>query len=113
MSKVSSLCSIEVLLKFFTHVSYICQVAILLVPLRGRRRGILQREDAIAFEKAYAITPAYVIRFQADTLSDAIVDGRALAAHYSFAPQSEGMAKTDVLDRYRSFAEENICVKKR
>jgi hypothetical protein len=39
----------------------------------------------------------------------AVVEGRGLAAHYSFGPQREGMAKTDVLDRYRAFAEENIC----
>ncbi len=48
-----------------------------------------------------------------DSNTDAIVDGRAMAAHYSFGPQAEGMAKTDVLDRYRSFAEENICTKRR
>ncbi|KAF2403012.1 hypothetical protein EJ06DRAFT_472081 [Trichodelitschia bisporula] len=44
------------------------------------------------------------------TRRHAIVDGRALAAHYSFEPQRDGMASTDVLDRYRAFAEENICV---
>jgi hypothetical protein len=39
----------------------------------------------------------------------AVVEGRGLAAHYSFGPQKEGMAKTDVLSRYRDFAMENIC----
>jgi hypothetical protein len=44
------------------------------------------------------------------TKRHAVVDGRALAAHYSFGPQREGMETTDVLERYRSFAEENICM---
>jgi hypothetical protein len=43
----------------------------------------------------------------------AVVEGRGLAAHYSFGPQREGMATTDVLERYRSFAEENICTERR
>jgi len=40
----------------------------------------------------------------------AVVDGRALVAHYSFNPQIEGISTTDVLDRYRAYAQENICV---
>jgi hypothetical protein len=43
----------------------------------------------------------------------AVVAGQGLAAHYSFGPQREGMATTDVLERYRSFAEENICFGRR
>ncbi|KAF4998332.1 hypothetical protein FGRMN_3212 [Fusarium graminum] len=39
----------------------------------------------------------------------AIADGRGVAAHYSFGIQRAGMDRTDVLDRYRSFARENIC----
>jgi len=39
----------------------------------------------------------------------AIVDGRALVAHYSFRPQRRGIAATDILDRYRAYARENIC----
>jgi hypothetical protein len=39
----------------------------------------------------------------------AVVDGRAIAAHYSFAPQRGGVATTDILDRYGLFAKENIC----
>ncbi|TID23135.1 hypothetical protein E2P81_ATG02252 [Venturia nashicola] len=38
-----------------------------------------------------------------------IVDGRAIAAHYSFQPQREGIAATDILDRYRAYAQEHIC----
>ncbi|KAF2437155.1 hypothetical protein EJ08DRAFT_577628 [Tothia fuscella] len=38
-----------------------------------------------------------------------IVDGRAMAAHYSFEPQREGIGSTDILDRYRAYARENIC----
>lgn len=40
----------------------------------------------------------------------AVIDGRAVAAHYSFGPQREGMERTDVLGRYRAFAKEFICV---
>ncbi|GME49707.1 uncharacterized protein LTHEOB_5097 [Neofusicoccum parvum] len=40
----------------------------------------------------------------------AVVDGRGLVAHYSFGPQQDGMRSTDILDRYRAFTEENICV---
>ncbi|KAH7129996.1 hypothetical protein B0J13DRAFT_588213 [Dactylonectria estremocensis] len=39
----------------------------------------------------------------------AVADGRGLAVHYSFGSQREGMRKTDVLERYRAFAQENIC----
>ncbi|KAF2455657.1 hypothetical protein BDY21DRAFT_69778 [Lineolata rhizophorae] len=39
----------------------------------------------------------------------AIVDGRSVVAHYSFGPQKDGIASTDILDRYRAFALENIC----
>lgn len=49
-----------------------------------------------------------VIR-EADSKTDAVVDGRALVAHYSFKPQKDGIAATDVLDRYRAYAVENIC----
>ncbi len=48
---------------------------------------------------------------------DAIVDGNAVAAHFSFgaqqgkvmAPGEHGMEWTDVLDRYRAYAEEKKC----
>lgn len=39
----------------------------------------------------------------------AVADGRGVAAHYGFGSQRRGMDQTDVLDRYRSFARENIC----
>ncbi|KAF2663329.1 hypothetical protein BT63DRAFT_124844 [Microthyrium microscopicum] len=39
-----------------------------------------------------------------------VVDGRSLVAHYSFKPQRDGIASTDILDRYRTFADENICI---
>jgi hypothetical protein len=42
-------------------------------------------------------------------LADGIVDGRAVAAHYSFEPQRDGIGATDILDRYRAYATENIC----
>ncbi|KAF4444799.1 hypothetical protein F53441_11057 [Fusarium austroafricanum] len=39
----------------------------------------------------------------------AVADGRGVAAHYSFGSQRAGMDQTDILDRYRSFARNNIC----
>ena len=44
-------------------------------------------------------------------LLDAVLDGKAVAAHYAFSWQVRqgGIEKTDVLDRYRAYAEENIC----
>ncbi|KAI9887603.1 MAG: hypothetical protein M1823_000587 [Watsoniomyces obsoletus] len=47
----------------------------------------------------------------------AIVDGNAVAAHFSFgaqqgkvmAPGEHGMEWTDVLDRYRAYAQEKMC----
>ncbi|KGQ12586.1 hypothetical protein BBAD15_g1665 [Beauveria bassiana D1-5] len=41
----------------------------------------------------------------------AVADGRAIVAHYSFGPQSEQLPTTDILDRYRSYAAEQICRK--
>ncbi|OAA34324.1 hypothetical protein NOR_08540 [Metarhizium rileyi] len=38
----------------------------------------------------------------------AVADGRGVIAHYSFGPQS-GLGTTDILDRYRSYAKENVC----
>jgi hypothetical protein len=38
-----------------------------------------------------------------------MVDTHALAAHFAFAPQQEGMAKTDLLYRYRLLANERVC----
>ncbi|KAK8914951.1 hypothetical protein H634G_09873 [Metarhizium anisopliae BRIP 53293] len=41
----------------------------------------------------------------------AVADGRGVVAHYSFGPQSRegGLDTTDILDRYRSYAKENVC----
>jgi len=39
----------------------------------------------------------------------AVLDGRAVAVHYSFFTQTNSMNTTDILDRYRSFAREHIC----
>ncbi|KAJ4144743.1 hypothetical protein LMH87_003614 [Akanthomyces muscarius] len=41
----------------------------------------------------------------------AVADGRAIVAHYSFGPQSEHLPTTDILERYRSYAAENVCLK--
>ncbi|KFG86371.1 hypothetical protein MANI_025096 [Metarhizium anisopliae] len=38
-----------------------------------------------------------------------VAAGGGVAAHYSFGAQKDGMAKTDILDRYRSYAQEKIC----
>ncbi|KAI1498419.1 hypothetical protein F5X99DRAFT_431737 [Biscogniauxia marginata] len=37
------------------------------------------------------------------------IDTRAVVAHFSFWTQSEGMARTDLLDRWRAFANEAVC----
>lgn len=42
--------------------------------------------------------------------ADAIMDGRGLVAHYSYQFMKQGMDTTDVIDRYRAFAEDGICV---
>ena len=42
---------------------------------------------------------------------DAVLDGKAVAAHYAFSWQVRkgGIETTDVLERYRSYAEANVC----
>ena len=42
-------------------------------------------------------------------ITDTILDGKGIAVHFSFNAQKEGMEKTDLLDRYRAYAEENVC----
>lgn len=42
---------------------------------------------------------------------DVIADGRGLVAHFSYGKQREGIEKTDVLARYRAYADEIICPK--
>lgn len=37
------------------------------------------------------------------------VDTKAVVAHLHFGPQTMGMLKTDVLDRYRALANEMVC----
>ncbi|TWU76100.1 hypothetical protein ED733_007743 [Metarhizium rileyi] len=39
----------------------------------------------------------------------AVASGGGVAAHFSFDAQKDGMAKTDILDRYRSYAQEKVC----
>lgn len=41
--------------------------------------------------------------------TDAVVDGRAIVSHYTFLPQRSGLESTDILERYRAYAEEFIC----
>ncbi|KHN94417.1 uncharacterized protein MAM_07733 [Metarhizium album ARSEF 1941] len=43
---------------------------------------------------------------------NAVADGRGVVSHYSFGPQSRdgGLDTTDVLDRYRSYAKEKVCM---
>ncbi|KAI5926195.1 hypothetical protein F4810DRAFT_584225 [Camillea tinctor] len=38
-----------------------------------------------------------------------IIDTRAVIAHLGFNPQQDGVRQTDLLDRYRAFANEMIC----
>ncbi|KHN95054.1 uncharacterized protein MAM_07103 [Metarhizium album ARSEF 1941] len=39
----------------------------------------------------------------------AVADGRGVAAYYSSKDQYEALEKTDILERYRSFAQEHVC----
>ncbi|EOD46819.1 hypothetical protein UCRNP2_6448 [Neofusicoccum parvum UCRNP2] len=39
----------------------------------------------------------------------AVVDGRAIVSHYTFLPQRSGLESTDILERYRAYAQEMIC----
>jgi hypothetical protein len=38
-----------------------------------------------------------------------VVDTRAVVAHHSFYIQKDGILSTDLLDRWRAFANENVC----
>ncbi|CAJ2510118.1 Uu.00g060180.m01.CDS01 [Anthostomella pinea] len=38
-----------------------------------------------------------------------VIDTRALVAHHSFFVQKEGVGATDLMDRWRAFANENVC----
>lgn len=40
---------------------------------------------------------------------DAVVDGKALAVHYAFRHQSAGLEMTNLLARYKSYADELVC----
>lgn len=42
--------------------------------------------------------------------ADAIIDGTGLAVHFAFFTQRE-LEATDLLDRYKAYAEENICIR--
>lgn len=41
--------------------------------------------------------------------ADAMVDGNALAAHYAFRHQAAGLDMTDILARYKDYADEMVC----
>ena len=41
-----------------------------------------------------------------------VVDGRAVASHYAFRGQ-KGIESTDILERYRLYAQEQVCEKSR
>lgn len=38
-----------------------------------------------------------------------VIDTRAVVGHLSFFPQHEGIRQTDLLDRWRAFANEMVC----
>lgn len=44
------------------------------------------------------------------TRRHAVIDGGAIATHFAFGTQREVLMQTDILDRYRAFAKEKICV---
>jgi hypothetical protein len=39
----------------------------------------------------------------------AVVDGKALVVRFAHQDQSEGLESTDLLDRYKGYADENVC----
>lgn len=39
----------------------------------------------------------------------AVIDTRSVVSHFSFFPQIDGMKETDLLDRYRAYANEMVC----
>ncbi|KAI1077179.1 hypothetical protein F5B20DRAFT_572465 [Whalleya microplaca] len=41
-----------------------------------------------------------------------VIDTRAVVGHLSFYPQHEGIRETDLLDRWRAFANEMVCTRK-
>jgi hypothetical protein len=44
-------------------------------------------------------------------LQDNVVDGDAIAVHFSYGPQKAGLESTDLLARYKAYADENVCGK--
>ena len=47
-------------------------------------------------------------------LADVVIDGHGVAVHWGYRSMSArkdsvGLEATDVLDRYRLYAEENVC----
>ncbi|KAI9719704.1 MAG: hypothetical protein M1828_006137 [Chrysothrix sp. TS-e1954] len=48
------------------------------------------------------------VDLSAKTGRHVVIDGKALAVHYAFGPQ-KGLDTTDLLERYRSYAQEEIC----
>ena len=38
-----------------------------------------------------------------------LIDTHAIVAHFSFGVQFNEMAETDILDRYRAYANEMVC----
>ncbi|KAF1981766.1 hypothetical protein K402DRAFT_398289 [Aulographum hederae CBS 113979] len=89
----------------FHHWDYFYQrMGIQFIAIMGQdinRAKPIDRDDEAYFSE---VVPKKLKRH-------AVVDGRAVVAHYSFNPQIEGMSSTDILDRYRAYAIENICIK--
>ena len=40
---------------------------------------------------------------------DAVMHGKAVASHFSFGAQRDALEQTDLLSRYKAYAEENVC----
>lgn len=42
---------------------------------------------------------------------DAVMHGKAMASHFSFGAQRGGLEQTDLLSRYKAYADENVCLR--
>ncbi|MCJ1256202.1 hypothetical protein MMC24_004022 [Lignoscripta atroalba] len=74
-------------------------------------------DDIVAMKPLPPDDEAYLtIEYPKKTGRHAVMDGHGVAVHFSFRPMRYGtydLETTDLLDRYRAYAEENICIKQR
>ena len=79
-------------------------------PKKTGRRELLHSPISLSFRPCYGIFKLNIVWIHID----AVMDGHGTAVHFSFKPMRFGtsdLETTDLLDRYRAYAEENICIK--